>query len=412
MPWAQLHEDARGIAAALQARGVEPGDHVAILGPTTPAARHHDPGDLARGRHGRVPAAADATRARSRSSSTQTRLRIVNADAARARRRPRARSRSSRPSRATRRSCGSPSCAATRAGVGAPARRPRARSAILQFTSGSTADPKGVMLPHRCLIANIDAIVEGAALDHRGRRRVVAAAVPRHGAHRAADDADAHRLRARARARRRTSSPRPATGCGGCRSSAARSPAGRTSRTRSRRARMRRLDGLDLSHWRLALNGAEPIDPASVEAFLDAGARHGLAGDDAVLRVRHGRGDARHLVPRAAAGHERRHRRPDGARARALRGARPTTDRGASDSPLLGRTLRGIELRVCDPDTGRDARRPRGRRARAARHVGDARLLGGATTSPPRRSATGGCAPATSGTSSTARSSCAGASRT
>ena len=37
--------------------------------------------------------------------------------------------------------------------------------AILQFTSGSTADPKGVMLPHRCVTANIDAIRRGAAFD-------------------------------------------------------------------------------------------------------------------------------------------------------------------------------------------------------------------------------------------------------
>src|SRR3984893_3778149 len=33
--WARLHEDARGVAAALQARGVGPGDHVSLLGPTT-----------------------------------------------------------------------------------------------------------------------------------------------------------------------------------------------------------------------------------------------------------------------------------------------------------------------------------------------------------------------------------------
>src|SRR3984893_8139859 len=35
--WARLHEDARGVAAALQARGVAPGDHVALLGPTSRA---------------------------------------------------------------------------------------------------------------------------------------------------------------------------------------------------------------------------------------------------------------------------------------------------------------------------------------------------------------------------------------
>src|SRR3954452_10852702 len=31
--WARLHDDARGIAAALQARGVGPGVHVGVLGP-------------------------------------------------------------------------------------------------------------------------------------------------------------------------------------------------------------------------------------------------------------------------------------------------------------------------------------------------------------------------------------------
>src|SRR5687767_6923817 len=33
--WAQLHEDARAMAAALQQRGVAPGEHLALLGPTT-----------------------------------------------------------------------------------------------------------------------------------------------------------------------------------------------------------------------------------------------------------------------------------------------------------------------------------------------------------------------------------------
>ncbi len=35
--WAQLHEEARAVGAALQARGIVPGDHVAILGPTSRA---------------------------------------------------------------------------------------------------------------------------------------------------------------------------------------------------------------------------------------------------------------------------------------------------------------------------------------------------------------------------------------
>lgn len=35
VPWADLLDDARAMAAALQHRGVGPGDHVALLGPTS-----------------------------------------------------------------------------------------------------------------------------------------------------------------------------------------------------------------------------------------------------------------------------------------------------------------------------------------------------------------------------------------
>ncbi|MBV8236634.1 MAG: AMP-binding protein, partial [Acidimicrobiia bacterium] len=35
--WARLHEEARAMAGALQRRSVVPGDHVALLGPTTRA---------------------------------------------------------------------------------------------------------------------------------------------------------------------------------------------------------------------------------------------------------------------------------------------------------------------------------------------------------------------------------------
>ena len=35
VPWRQLHDEARAVGAALQARGLVPGDHVAVLGPTS-----------------------------------------------------------------------------------------------------------------------------------------------------------------------------------------------------------------------------------------------------------------------------------------------------------------------------------------------------------------------------------------
>ena len=35
VPWRQLHDEARAVGAALQAKGLLPGDHVAVLGPTS-----------------------------------------------------------------------------------------------------------------------------------------------------------------------------------------------------------------------------------------------------------------------------------------------------------------------------------------------------------------------------------------
>src|SRR5690606_2690464 len=35
VPWRQVHDEARAVGATLQARGLVPGDHVAVLGPTS-----------------------------------------------------------------------------------------------------------------------------------------------------------------------------------------------------------------------------------------------------------------------------------------------------------------------------------------------------------------------------------------
>ena len=83
----------------------------------------------------------------------QTRRRIANAPRRARGRRPRARAvpRAVEPGRSAGRAR-STSCAATRRRGSAPPTTP-SDSAIVQFTSGSTDDPKGVMLPHRCLVA-------------------------------------------------------------------------------------------------------------------------------------------------------------------------------------------------------------------------------------------------------------------
>ena len=142
------------MAAALQARGVGPGDHVALLGPTTrPLVTAIQATWLAGAtvvvlplpmRLGSIEEFVD-----------QTRARIHNADAGARAGRPRPgrlrRARARRPARS------SPSTGSATAAYSSARRSTPTRLAILQFTSGSTADPKGVMLPHRTVLANLDA---------------------------------------------------------------------------------------------------------------------------------------------------------------------------------------------------------------------------------------------------------------
>src|SRR6184192_1367810 len=164
--WARIHDDARAVAAALQARGVGPGDHVALLGPTTrPLVTAIQATWLAGAvvvvlplpmRLGSIEEFVAQTGSRVKSADAD--VVIVDADllpflvdapgdpplvplpdllADAARLRPDAWQR--------------------------PPDDPEAL-AILQFTSGSTADPKGVMLPHRCVLANLDAAADAGGL--------------------------------------------------------------------------------------------------------------------------------------------------------------------------------------------------------------------------------------------------------
>ena len=168
VPWVELHEDARGLAAALQARGVGPA--------TTSPSSARRPG---RSSPPSRPSGCAARRssccrcrcasARSRSSWPRPARRIRNADVALVlvdddlAAVPRARSPGDPPMRAAERRWPAPG--RPLAGRLRPARDDPDALAILQFTSGSTADPKGVMLPHRTVCANLDAHRDAAGLD-------------------------------------------------------------------------------------------------------------------------------------------------------------------------------------------------------------------------------------------------------
>ena len=145
---AELHDAALGIAAALQARGIGPGSHVALLGPTTRALVTTIRGIWMSGatlvvlplpmRLASLDVFVEQTRLRIRQADVS--LVLVDPDLA-----PFVEPRPEDP----------PMVLLPELAAEADASRYRdvtvdpADLGVLQFTSGSTADPKGVMLPHR-----------------------------------------------------------------------------------------------------------------------------------------------------------------------------------------------------------------------------------------------------------------------
>jgi fatty-acyl-CoA synthase len=165
--WRQLHDEARSVGAALQARGLLPGDHVAILGPTSREMMTIVRGCWMAGiasmvlplpmRMGSLEAFIEGTRARIRHGDAKLVL-IDDQLAAFYEAAP------GDPPIESMRSVlpGSPGVP-TGDRLEVPGHDPE-RLVILQYTSGSTSEPKGVMIPDRVLSANIDACCEAAEL--------------------------------------------------------------------------------------------------------------------------------------------------------------------------------------------------------------------------------------------------------
>ena len=122
-----------------------------------------------------------------------------------------------------------------------------------------------------------------------------------------------------------------------------------------KRIRDEELDGVDLSSWRVSLNGAEAVSAAVQRRFNERFARWGLARVGAHTVLRDGRGLAgrdvqtgRHLVP-----HPWRGRRETGARRRRRAGRQRAGERGSPAGRCGGR----------DPRRGRGVVVPRPRRS-------------------------------------------------
>ena len=273
LSWAELHDDALGVAAGLQARGVGAGSHVALLSPTTRALVTAIQATWLAGatiivlplpmRLGSIDEFIMQTRLRIHGADADVVL--VDADlAAFIEPLP-----------------GDPPLVlfGEVGGGAADFERPKIDPgdlAVLQFTSGSTADPKGVMLPHRTILANLDAAAEAAHLDpdsdvmvswlplYHDMGLIGLLTLPMISGTDLVLGAPQDFMAAPARWMQWMSDFRGTATAGPNFSYALAARA------------LNRMEGLDLSAWRLALNGAEPVDPATVDAFCQAAARHGF----------------------------------------------------------------------------------------------------------------------------------------
>ncbi len=378
VPWRQVHDEARAVGAALQARGLIPGDHVAILGPTS-----RDLITIVRGcwlaglatmvlplpmRMGSLDEFVSSTRSRIRHGDAK--LLLLDDQLAPfyepAEGDPPTESMGAvRP--------GSPGVPSPDA-LELPPPDPE-RLVILQYTSGSTSEPKGVMLPDRVLCANIDACSAAAELTpdevmvswlplYHDMGLVGFLSVPMTTGVELVQAAPQDFL-AKPGAWMQWISDHRGTATAGP----------NFAWVLATRA-LRRAEGLDLSSLSLALSGAEPVDPAAVEAFVEAAAPHGFRAGSvfpafgmAELAIGgsfppRGRGLVCDTVDREVL--ERDHV------------AKPIVVDDPDDLalwarrlPLLGRPVPGLEMRVVDVDSGEP---------RPERHVGELLIRGTSVT--------------------------------
>jgi fatty-acyl-CoA synthase len=278
VPWAQLHDDARSVAAALQARGIGPGDHVAVLGPTTRALVTVVQATWLAGativilplpmRLSSIEEFVDQTRTRLRRADTA--LLAVDADLA-----PFIEARPGDPAQVL---LGELTAEGLRLGgdrLEVPPPDPDGL-AVLQFTSGSTSEPKGVMLPHRVFCSNLDGIAERGRLDVAGD--VLVSWLPLY------HDMGLVGMLGTSMTTGTTlvlGAPQDFTGrparwmewisrFGGT------VTAGPNFAYALAARGLNRSESLNLGRLRIAINGAEPVDPLTMRTFVEAGARHGL----------------------------------------------------------------------------------------------------------------------------------------
>jgi fatty-acyl-CoA synthase len=117
---------------------------------------------------------------------------------------------------------------------------------------------------------------------------------------------------------------------------------------------LNRMENLDLSRWRLALNGAEPVDPATVETFCEAAARHGFDPRAAfpafgMAELAIGGAFPEPMTGLRLDSVDKVRLERENVAVAVGEGADPDNVRRLAK---LGRPVPGLEFRICEPDSG------------------------------------------------------------
>jgi fatty-acyl-CoA synthase len=367
--YGRLHEDARAMAAALQRRGVAPGSHVALLGPTSRDFVTAVQAVWLAGatlvvlplpmRLASLDEFVHQTRARVGAADTD--LIVLDPDLA-----PFLAPEPGDPPAILLSDLAPGRGRPTAADLDRPPVDPDSL-AVLQFTSGSTDAPKGVMLRHRAVCANIDGVCEAGVLDresdvlvswlplYHDMGLVGFVMLPLTTAVNAVLAGPQDFLGAPIRWMEWISDYKGTATAGP-----------NFSWVLATRA-LRMARDLDLSSLRIGLNGAEPVDPDQVEEFVAAGRRFGLRPGAVFPAFGMAEVVIGGTFPKPFDG-----LRTDCVDKFVLESEHYAAERepgtpGSRRLARLGRPLPGLDMRIVDPNSGL---------VRAEREVGELQLRG------------------------------------
>ncbi len=376
--WRQIHDEARAVGAALQARGLLPGDHVAVLGPTSRQLMTVVRGCWLAGiasmvlplpmRMGSLEEFVGSTRGRIRHGDAK--LVLIDEQLA-----PFYEAAPGDPPIVP---IGSVLPGASNVPNGDQLELPPDdpdRLIVLQYTSGSTSEPKGVMIPDRVLTANIDACCHAAQL---GDGEVMVSWLPLYHdmglvGFLAIPMTTGVQL---VQAAPQDFMAKPGNWMQWISDWGGTATAGPNFSWVLATRALKRAERLDLSTLTLALSGAEPVDPKAVEAFVDAAEPFGFrAGgvfpafgmaETAIGAAFPPRGRGlvcdtvdREVLERTGVAKPIEVTDPDDLALMARR------------LPLLGTAVPGMEMKIADPTTHEEV---------SERHVGELLLRGTSVT--------------------------------